>query len=65
MIELLRAQTLSEAYGLQAALAAAGVAAVVQGEHSIGIIGGGVSVRLVNDADADKARAVLGDFRTP
>ena len=62
MIELLRTPVLSDAYALQVALKAAGIEAAVQGEHTIGIIGGGVTV-AVNEVDAAKAKAVLAEFR--
>ena len=60
MKEILRTQTLSQAHGLRTALAAEGIEAVVQGEHSLGTIAGGVSVWVVHDTDFDRARAVLG-----
>ena len=56
---VLRTQSLSEAYALRAALEAAGIPSAVNGEHSLGTIGGGLSVVVLRDADVEAAREVV------
>ncbi len=51
--------TLDEAHALRVALEGEDIPAVVQGEHSVGIIAGGVAVAILNDADSDRAHEVL------
>ncbi len=64
MREVLRSKTLSQAHSVHAALEAAGIDSVVEGEHSVAIVGGEVSVQVVNDADLESALAVLSQLET-
>lgn len=59
---VLRSQSLSQAYSLDAALNAAGIAAMVQGEHSIAIVGGGVTVVVLDDQDFAKAHSIMTEL---
>jgi hypothetical protein len=54
-----QSQYLSDAYAVQAALMARGVAAAVLGEHSIGTVGGGVTVQVASEAGARLARRLI------
>lgn len=65
MKEILRTQFLSQAYSLRAALEAAGIGAAVNGEFSVGTIGGGVSVVVFRDEDVPAARKVLAELSGP
>jgi hypothetical protein len=53
---------LAQAHALRVALEGQDIPAVVQGEHSVGIIAGGVTVAILNDADSDRAQGVLHRF---
>ncbi len=55
-------QSLSDAHGVRAALLAAGIAAVISGEHSLGAIGGGLVVHVATDEDAAAARRVIAEL---
>jgi len=59
MKEVLRTQSLSEAYALHTALQAVGIDSVVNGEYSLGTIAGGLTVVVLEDADVGAARGVL------
>jgi hypothetical protein len=54
--------TLHRAHALRVALEGQGIPALVRGEHSLAIIGGGVEVAILQDADADRAHEVLVRF---
>ncbi len=58
MLEVLRTTSLSQAEALQVALDAAGIEAVISNVQAVGIIGGGVTVHVVNDGDVERALAV-------
>lgn len=62
MKAILRTQTLTQAHAVRIALEARGIDAVLRGEHSIGTIGGGVSVWVVRDDDVERARFVLAEL---
>jgi len=59
MKEILSTRSLSQAYALRTALEAAGIDAVVNGEHSLGTIAGGLSVVVLQDGDLEPARRIL------
>ena len=65
MKEILSTRSLSHAYALQSALEAAGIEAVVNGEHSLGTIGGGLSVVVLQDDEVEAAREVLAGLAQP
>ena len=54
---------LAQAQALRLALAREDIAAVVHGEHTVGIIAGGVEVAILDDGDLSRARAVLEGFQ--
>ena len=62
---ILRTQFLSQAYSLRTALEAAGIEAAINGEFSLGTIGGGVSVVVLRDEDVPAANAVLAGLSGP
>jgi|SRR5438034_3709428 len=62
MTEILRTNSLTRAVTLQTALQAAGIEAAVQGEHALGIVGGGVSVVVIDDRTVERARIILREI---
>jgi len=62
MKEILRTQNLSHAHLLRAALEAAGIDALVDGDHAGAIFDGGVSVVVLDDADASRALSIVADL---
>ncbi|NNG14981.1 MAG: DUF2007 domain-containing protein [Gemmatimonadales bacterium] len=61
MKEVLRTQDLGHAYLLRAALEAAGIDAVVHGDMGATILGGGVMLLVLDDADLPDALAVVSE----
>ena len=62
MKEILRTRNLSHAHLLRAALEAAGIDALVDGDHAGAIFDGGVSVVVLHDTDAARALDIIADF---
>jgi hypothetical protein len=62
MKEVFRTSLLSEVYGLQAALLAAGIPSTVLGEHSLGMVAGELRLVLEDEADVERAAAILADY---
>ena len=62
MKEMIRTVSLSLAYSAHAALEAAGIESVVQGENLIGTTAQGASVLVLHDDDFERAREILSDL---
>lgn len=59
MKEILRANTHGEAEVLRAALQAEGIEAVIRGDVTLGIVGGGLSVWVLHDKDEQTATDIM------
>ncbi len=59
MKEILRASSHGEAEVLKVELQANGIDAVIRGDLTLGIVGGGLSVWVVNDADEQRAIQIM------
>ncbi len=59
MKEILRASSHGEAEVLKIELQANGIDAVIRGDLTLGIVGGGLSVWVVNDEDEQRAIQIM------
>jgi hypothetical protein len=59
MKEILRASSHGEAEVLKVELQANGIDAVIRGDLTLGIVGGGLSVWVVNDEDEQRAIQIM------
>ncbi len=59
MKEILRANSHGEAEVLKVELQANGIDAVIRGDLTLGIVGGGLSVWVVNDEDEQRAIQIM------
>ncbi len=59
MKEILRANSHGEAEVLKVELQANGIDAVIRGDLTLGIVGGGLSVWVINDEDEQRAIQIM------
>ncbi len=64
MREILRARKHGEAEVLKVALEANGITAVIRGDITLGIIGDGLSVCVLDDEDVARAKLVMKELET-
>ena len=62
MKEILRAGAHGEAELLKVELQASGIDAVIRGDLTLGIVGGGLSVWVVDDEDEQRAIQIMKAF---